>query len=138
MTTPEQYDNQGVNIDEMMGPIPRREFVFIMRRYKVWAEGKCIEDKTCSSEVLGTFDGQTLIISNSEGVLDHIAKRDLRYPNVSASTDRLVWSKVTLTAQSVAVEDKEPEMVSLFYRTDKLVKMQLHLNSAGRLVEMFT
>ncbi len=136
MTTEPKYDSFALNIDEMLGPIPRSPFVLGVSRFVVWSAGQPIDDRPCNFDLIGSFAGNELDVAIQGDVLDRYAKRSFRLSFVSTTNDRIVWSRVSLAGQPTPIA-LTPEMISLFHVGGHVRKVQLHLNHAGLLIELF-
>lgn len=136
MTTEPKYDAFALNIDEMFGPIRKFPFTLGVNRMVVWSAGQPIEDRPCNFELMGAISGDALDIAIQSGDLDRYTKRNFRLSFVSTTNDRIVWSRVSLTEQPTPVA-LTPEMISMFLVGEQVRKIQIHLNHAGFLIELF-
>lgn len=133
----ESWDRFESNICETMGPINKKPFIFIYKRFEVWQGGACIYSGNSNGQIIAKVNGNTLDVLIDDLIINNHIKKEFSFGEISTNGDRIMWSKDIFNTSDYK-EYNNPDISSLFYKHGTLTKVTYTIHDPNTLVEFYS
>lgn len=124
------------NYIEQIRSVDRKNFRFFFGTVIDHRKGLPPNTIKFASILQGHVDSEGLMnVSFPEGTLEFCSK-SFMFEEVSESGDRILWSKDILNNRGVNGKTQIPDLMSLFYKNGHLLRVYLHIDNPGNLIEL--
>ena len=128
----EKFDSFPVNMFETGGTIKRKDFYFFCADYRIWYDGKILQQGKGRFEVNGIVSNDgTLNVTINSDLLDQYTFQKFNLKDISLSGNRILWSDFSKNADT-----NEPTALSLFYKQSVLSRVSITISIPQLLIEM--
>ena len=131
------FDRFPTNICESFRPINRNPVYFEFTNIEVWRMGQCIFRKETTGLLVGKLIGQKIEFTLKNTDLKPYLLDSFTFEEISTTSNRIIWSKDLMNSMNLRYSDFYPELVSLFFVSNKLVKAAFNIHNQDNMVELF-
>jgi tellurite resistance protein len=129
------YDKFPSNIAETSGRIEKKSFVFQYDFIEIWQGGECVFEKNYNGLIKAKVlnDEMHMNIDNRE--IQSYIKDSFYFKEISTNLDRVMWSKDIFNLNGGISEKNNPDVSSLFFKDNELVKIAFTIHNPSLLIE---